>query len=66
MAKSKKSRQARYAKAASKCPNGGVRDALTTTWTRGAQRIHANRKLGSFGPASEVVHIDPTTLGSAV
>lgn len=61
MAKAKNSKRARYAKAAAKCHNSGVRDAVASKWTAKKQRRHDDRKLGTFGAASEVRRIDPIT-----
>jgi hypothetical protein len=60
--KIRKSDRSAYAKSASKCTNGKLRDALTTKWTPRDQDKHAKRKLGTFGPASEVVRINPETM----
>lgn len=57
-----KSKRHGYAKAAAKCGNGKLRDAITTTWTATEQAKHKRRKLGSFGAASPVVRIDPETM----
>lgn len=54
-----KSKRRRYALAAGKARTGTERDALTPKWTAQKQRGYANRRLGTFGPASDVVHINP-------
>ncbi len=61
-AKVPKSARKAYAKAAAKCASGGIRDALTSTWTAHDQAVHRNRKLGSFGAASPVIRINPETM----
>lgn len=59
--KSKKSKRAKYARAAAKCHNAGIRDAVASKWTAKKQRRHEVRKLGTFGAASPVRRIDPVT-----
>ena len=60
--KIRKSERKTYAKAAANCASGKVRDAVTTTWNHNEQAKHRNRKLGTFGAASEVVRINPETM----
>ena len=54
-----------YAKNASKA-KGWVVDVVATKWSAKKQRSHDLR--GSYGPASEVVHVDPATYdgGSSI
>lgn len=47
---------------ASKTP-AYIRDIASSKWTREQATRHANRKLGTFGAASEVRRIDPTETG---
>ena len=60
--KVRKSDRKSYAKSAAKCQSGGLRDALTSTWTATDQAKHSTRKLGKFGAASPVVRINPETM----
>ncbi len=61
MPKQKNTKLRRYAKAAAKCHNAGVRDALTSKTSAKKRRTHQDRKLGKFGAASPVRRIDPIT-----
>lgn len=51
----------RYAKAAAKCHSGRLRAALTAKTSKVERSRHYCRTLGKFGPASEVVRIDPSS-----
>jgi len=59
MTLSRKNKKRRYKRAAAKCSPGKLRDAITSKWTKKAASAHRSRQLGTFGPASEVRHIDP-------
>lgn len=47
-------------RAAAKAP-AYIRDIAASKWTKAKAAKHARRKLGTFGPASEVRRIDPQT-----
>lgn len=54
-----KKRQRKMKRAASKAPNW-LRTGAAAHFDPHGDREHRNRKLGTFGAASEVRHIDPS------
>ena len=61
MAKQKVTKKRRFARAAAKCHNAGIRDVITSKSSAKKHRAHQDRKLGKFGAASAVRRIDPLT-----
>ena len=51
-----------YAKAATKCASGALRDSVSSTWTKTDQAKHDTRNLGTFGAAGPVIRINPETM----